>query len=95
MEKKTKDSSPRLVTRVAARAIDVMLLVAADLALGQVIGFGFDWLSVRMKRSGARFSQHGGQTVLTLRAALKSRRFDDLMDILGSSYKATVTKLAA
>ncbi len=52
-------------------------------------------VGVRMKRSGARFSQHGGQTVLTLRAALKSRRFDDLMDILGTSYKATVTIRAA
>ena len=36
-----------------------------------------------------------GQTVLSLRAALKSRRFDDLMDILGTSYKGTVTKRAA
>jgi hypothetical protein len=52
-------------------------------------------VGVRMKRSGARFSQHGGQTVLSLRAALKSRRFDDLMDILGASYKGTVTKRAA
>src|SRR5690606_33690493 len=43
-------------------------------------------VGVRMKRSGARFSQHGGQTVLSLRAALKSRRFNDLMDILASSY---------
>lgn len=52
-------------------------------------------VGVRMKRSGARFSQHGGQTVLSLRAALKSRRFNDLMDILASSYKATVTNRAA
>jgi hypothetical protein len=52
-------------------------------------------VGVRMKRSGARFSQHGGQTVLSLRAALKSRRFDDLMDVLGASYKGTVTKRAA
>jgi hypothetical protein len=52
-------------------------------------------VGVRMKRSGARFSQHGGQTVLSLRAALKSRRFNDLMDILGASYRGTVTKRAA
>ena len=52
-------------------------------------------VGVRMKRSGARFSQHGGQTVLSLRAALKSRRLDDLMDVLGASYKGTVTKRAA
>jgi hypothetical protein len=47
-------------------------------------------VTVRMKRSGARFGQHGGQTVLTIRAALKSHRFDDLFEILGASYKATV-----
>ena len=52
-------------------------------------------VNVRMKRSGARFSQHGGQTVLSLRAALKSGRFNDLMEVLGESYKATVVKRAA
>ena len=52
-------------------------------------------VGVRMKRSGARFSQHGGQTVLSLRAALKSRRFTDLMDVLGASYTATIRRPAA
>lgn len=52
-------------------------------------------VGVRMKRSGARFSQHGGQTVLTLRASLKSHRFSDLIDLLVDSYKAKVTRCAA
>jgi hypothetical protein len=47
-------------------------------------------VGTRMKRSGARFSEHGGQTVLTLRAALKSGRFDDLLAILCRGYKATI-----
>ena len=51
-------------------------------------------VGVRMKRSGARFSQHGGQTILSLLAAHKSDRFDDLMNVLGSTYKATVKRAA-
>ena len=47
-----------------------------------------------MKRSGARFSEHGGQTVLTLRAALKSGRFGDLFDVLVDGYKAVIRKAA-
>jgi hypothetical protein len=52
-------------------------------------------VGVRMKRSGARFSQHGGQTVLTLRASLKSKRFDTLFGLIAKSYKSTVTRRAA
>lgn len=52
-------------------------------------------VGVRMKRSGARFSQHGGQTVLTIRASLKSDRFSNLFGFLVDSYKAKVTKCAA
>jgi hypothetical protein len=47
-------------------------------------------VTVRMKRSGARFSQHGGQAVLTIRAALKSDRFEHLFEILGATYKAAI-----
>ncbi len=47
-------------------------------------------VGTRMKRSGARFSQHGGQTVLTLRAALKSGRFGDIFNVLTRGYKATI-----
>lgn len=43
-------------------------------------------VGVRMKRAGARFSQHGGQTVMTFRAALLSDRFDALHRELHASY---------
>jgi hypothetical protein len=52
-------------------------------------------VGVRMKRSGARFSQHGGQTILTLRAALKSGRFGNLLTIVAKSYRATVVRKVA
>jgi len=51
-------------------------------------------VGVRMKRAGARFSQHGGQTVLTFRAALLSDRFEALHDHLHADYAAAV-RLAA
>lgn len=37
-------------------------------------------VSVRMKRAGARYDQHGGQTILTFRAHLLSERFETLWD---------------
>ena len=43
-------------------------------------------VSVRMKRSGARYSDHGGYTILTLRAAILSRRFDTLSVEIESTY---------
>ena len=51
-------------------------------------------VGTRMKRSGARFIPHGDQTVLTLRAALKSDRFEPLFDVLVEQYKAVI-KVAA
>jgi hypothetical protein len=51
-------------------------------------------VGTRMKRAGARFSQHGGQTVLLFRTALLSDRFDALHAELASTYAATV-KVAA
>jgi hypothetical protein len=47
-------------------------------------------VNVRMKRAGARYSQHGGQTLLTFRAALLSERFDSLWTHLRESYRAPV-----
>ncbi len=43
-------------------------------------------VGTRMKRSGARFSQHGGQTVMLFRTAVLSGRFDALHRELGASY---------
>jgi hypothetical protein len=48
-------------------------------------------VGTRMKRAGARFSQHGGQTVMTFRAALLSHRFEALHQELHATYTRTVT----
>jgi len=47
-------------------------------------------VGVRMKRAGARFTQHGGQTVMLFRAATLSGRFDSLHRELHGTYTATV-----
>jgi hypothetical protein len=47
-------------------------------------------VGTRMKRAGARFSQHGGQTVMLFRAALLSNRFEALHEELGASYRKDV-----
>ena len=47
-------------------------------------------VGVRMKRSGARFSQHGGQSIMIFRTALLSGRFDRLSECLKESYTAEV-----
>lgn len=49
---------------------------------------------VRMKRAGSRFSQHGGQTVMTFRAAVLSGRFEALHQILRREYTQTVQDAA-
>jgi hypothetical protein len=51
-------------------------------------------VGTRMKRAGARFSQHGGQTVMTFRAALLSHRFDALHRELHSTYRKPVEDAA-
>src|ERR1019366_7327190 len=52
------------------------------LATGPTEAAAKSLVGVRMKRSGARYSQHGGQTILTLLAAHKSGRFDTLWEII-------------
>lgn len=47
-------------------------------------------IGTRMKRAGARFSQHGGQTILLFRTALLSDRFDALHANLVATYAAPV-----
>lgn len=47
-------------------------------------------VNTRMKRSGARFSQHGGQTVMIFRTALLSGRFDRISECLQASYTGIV-----
>ena len=43
-------------------------------------------VSVRMKRAGARYDQHGGQTILTFRAHLLSARFETLWEKIDETY---------
>jgi hypothetical protein len=47
-------------------------------------------VAVRMKRAGARFTQHGGQTVMLFRAAALSGRFDALHRELHATYQARI-----
>ena len=51
-------------------------------------------VGTRMKRAGARFSQHGGQTIMLFRTALLSQRFDALHSELWSTYTATIRSAA-
>lgn len=51
-------------------------------------------VGTRMKRAGARFSQHGGQTVMLFRTALLSHRFEALHRELGSTYTKQVKNAA-
>ena len=51
-------------------------------------------VGTRMKRAGSRFSQHGGQTVMTFRAAVLSGRFDALHNSLRAEYRQSVREAA-
>lgn len=45
-------------------------------------------VNTRMKRAGARFDQHGGQTILTFRSHVLSDRFDALWEELDGTYRS-------
>ena len=47
-------------------------------------------MSVRIRRAGARYDSHGGQTILTFRAALLSGTFDTTMREIIRRYQAQV-----
>ncbi len=51
-------------------------------------------VGTRMKRAGSRFSQHGGQTVMTFRAAVLSGRFEALHESLRREYAQSVKDAA-
>ena len=51
-------------------------------------------VGTRMKRCGSRFSQHGGQAVMTFRAAVLSGRFDALHRSLHVDYIKSVKEAA-
>jgi hypothetical protein len=52
-------------------------------------------VSVRMKRAGARYSHHGGQTILLFRSVVLSGRFPLLSRLLEASYEANVVTRGA
>ena len=45
----------------------------------------------RLKRSGMRWSERGGQAILTLRALLQSNRFESGWSLLAQTYRADVS----
>jgi hypothetical protein len=47
-------------------------------------------VGTRMKRAGARFSQHGGQAIMLFRTTLLSGRFEPLSELMQASYMAVV-----
>jgi len=51
-------------------------------------------VSVRMKRAGARYDQHGGQTILTFRAHLLSERFETLWEKIDETYRGVIREAA-
>ncbi len=51
-------------------------------------------VGVRMKRAGARYQEHGGQTVMLFRSAVLSQRFDTLARELEHSYVVDVKEAA-
>ena len=84
------------ITFLAKQATQGRMGYAAARAANRPIGTGVTEaaaktvVNTRMKRSGARFSQHGGQTVMIFRTALLSGRFDRLSECLKASYTAIV-----
>ena len=94
--KEIDDAIKFLAKQARARRLDYK----AALDLGHPIGTGpteaaaKTLVNVRMKRAGARYDQHGGQTVLTFRASLLSARFDTLWSHLHESYKGQVGEAA-
>ena len=51
-------------------------------------------VGTRMKRAGARFSQHGGQSVMLFRTAILSNRFEALHRELEATYTKHVRDAA-
>ena len=74
---------------------------AATKAAGMPIGSGVveaankTLVTVRMKRSGARWSIEGGQAILTFRSLAKARRFDRAWQHLAGTYEMHVEALPA
>lgn len=96
-----REEMERCIKYLAKQANAGRMNYKASLDLGHPIGTGTaeaaakTIVNVRLKRAGARYSQHGGQTILTFRTALYSERFDDLWRHLHDSYKGQLIELVA
>ena len=93
---RTRDAIDRVLTYLKSNKDRVRYKFAEEhnlpLATGPTEAAAKSLVGVRMKRSGARYSQHGGQTILTLLAAHKSGRFDVLWDVIVTNcYAANVS----
>jgi hypothetical protein len=92
----TAKALAKAMTYIARHKKEGRLAYAAAKQDGLPIGTGVTesaaktLVSVRMKRSGARYTEHGGHTILTLRAAVLSDRFDALSAEIESSYTLPV-----
>ena len=83
--------SRRARSPAAGRAYDFACFARERTALTMIAARRFlAIVYIRMKRAGARFSQHGGQTVMLFRAAILSDRFDALSEILEHTYTASL-----
>lgn len=93
---KKRERMQEIIDYLATNASAGRLDYARAKALCKPIGTGIveaaakTVVNVPMKRAGARFEQHGGQTVMTFRAAVLSGRFEELSAALEQSYRATV-----
>jgi len=97
---KARKEVDKVLTYLKSNRLRAAYKLAEDmklpLATGPTEAAAKSLVGVRMKRSGARYSQHGGQTILTLLAAHKSRRFDALWEVIvANCYAANVTRLVS
>jgi len=96
MTASARDEIEEAISYLANQARHDRMRYAEALLLHYPIGTGVTEaaaktiVGVRMKRAGARFSQHGGQTVMLFRAAILSDRFDALSEILEHTYTASL-----
>ncbi len=95
--RKTHETIEQVIEYLTTHRTRMKYKAASDaklpIATGPTEAAAKSLVGVPMKRSGARFSQHGGQTVLTLLASHKSGRFESLFDTIVETYAARVTQV--
>lgn len=95
-----RDEVETTIKYLAAQAKEERLGYAEAMERNLPIGTGITEaaaktvVGVRMKRAGARYQEHGGQTVMLFRSAVLLQRFDTLARELERSYVADVKDAA-